>query len=310
MPRLDTATDAELIAALGRKDAWWRETAQRLLVERAAPTAMPGLRAIVGEPSHPGRLNAFWILDALGELSDDLLLTALDDRSVSLRLNALEAVAPRLASGNEKLVAAVLAAAHARQPEVRRMAAVVIGELPDTIALPALVRLAQRDGALPGMADAIVSGLAGRELAWLQAVAATDTGEASSVIAHATGIVIARPTPAEVEGLFQLIDNAPADSLFVSAALDAFERVTTGHRNAMARLQLPVEPTALQHYAARATPQERAQLRSLPIEQRPNRPLHFYGNTVRRMQYRNAQPGLRIPPSRGAVQPALRPAWR
>src|SRR5690606_7458551 len=201
-----------------------------------------------------------WILDALGELSDDLLLTALDDRSVSLRLNALEAVAPRLASGNEKLVAAVLAAAHARQPEVRRMAAVVIGELPDTIALPALVRLAQRAGALPGMADAIVSGLAGRELAWLQAVAATDTGEASSVIAHATGIVIARPTPAEVEGLFQLIDNAPADSLFVSAALDAFERVTTGHRNAMARLQLPVEPTALQHYAARATPQERARI--------------------------------------------------
>jgi hypothetical protein len=59
-----------------------------------------------------------------------------------------------------------------------------------------------------------------------------------------------------------------------------------------------------------ATPQERAQLRSLPIEQRPNRPLHFYGNSVRRMQYRNAQQGLRIPPSRGATQPSLMPARR
>ncbi len=59
-----------------------------------------------------------------------------------------------------------------------------------------------------------------------------------------------------------------------------------------------------------ATPQERAQLRSLPIEQRPNRPLHFYGNSVRRMQYRNAQQGLRIPPNRGATQPSLMPAWR
>ncbi|TWT66166.1 hypothetical protein [Allorhodopirellula solitaria] len=30
----------------------------------------------------------------------------------------------------------------------------------------------------------------------------------------------------------------------------------------------------------------RQQIRSLPIQQRPYRPLHFYGNTVRRMHYR------------------------
>ncbi len=28
------------------------------------------------------------------------------------------------------------------------------------------------------------------------------------------------------------------------------------------------------------------QIKSLPMEQRPYRPLHFYGNTVRRMHYR------------------------
>ena len=30
----------------------------------------------------------------------------------------------------------------------------------------------------------------------------------------------------------------------------------------------------------------RAEVKSLPIEQRPYRPLHFYGNTVRRSHYR------------------------
>jgi len=35
-----------------------------------------------------------------------------------------------------------------------------------------------------------------------------------------------------------------------------------------------------------ATGQERQKIRSTPIEQRPNRPLHFYGNTVRRMHHR------------------------
>jgi hypothetical protein len=39
-----------------------------------------------------------------------------------------------------------------------------------------------------------------------------------------------------------------------------------------------------------ATGADREYLRSLPIEQRPNRPLHFYGNTVRRMQSRPAAP--------------------
>lgn len=32
--------------------------------------------------------------------------------------------------------------------------------------------------------------------------------------------------------------------------------------------------------------QERAVVKSMPIEKRPMRPLHFYGNTIRRMEYR------------------------
>ncbi len=35
-----------------------------------------------------------------------------------------------------------------------------------------------------------------------------------------------------------------------------------------------------------ATGKERDQIRATPIEQRPYRPLHFYGNTVRRIHYR------------------------
>lgn len=35
-----------------------------------------------------------------------------------------------------------------------------------------------------------------------------------------------------------------------------------------------------------ATGEYRDQIKSMPIEQRPYRPLHFYGNTVRRNHYR------------------------
>ncbi len=38
----------------------------------------------------------------------------------------------------------------------------------------------------------------------------------------------------------------------------------------------------------------REQIKSLPMEQRPYRPLHFYGNTVRRMHYHGTPaPSLR-----------------
>ncbi len=32
--------------------------------------------------------------------------------------------------------------------------------------------------------------------------------------------------------------------------------------------------------------QERAVVKSMPIEKRPMRPLHIYGNTIRRLEYR------------------------
>jgi putative membrane-bound dehydrogenase-like protein len=43
-PALDTASTADLVAALGDPNAWWRRTAQRLLVERHDSAAVPLLR--------------------------------------------------------------------------------------------------------------------------------------------------------------------------------------------------------------------------------------------------------------------------
>lgn len=50
--------------------------------------------------------------------------------------------------------------------------------------------------------------------------------------------------------------------------------------------------------------EQRQIIRSLPIEQRPYRPLHFYGNTVRRMHYR----GMPLPNISELTGQPLRPA--
>jgi hypothetical protein len=48
-----------------------------------------------------------------------------------------------------------------------------------------------------------------------------------------------------------------------------------------------VAATALADPGVIARGDERARLQNTPIEQRPYRPLHFYGNTVRRRHYRS-----------------------
>ncbi|MDA7992807.1 MAG: hypothetical protein MPJ25_07165, partial [Pirellulales bacterium] len=47
---------------------------------------------------------------------------------------------------------------------------------------------------------------------------------------------------------------------------------------------------------------EREKIENTPIEQRPNRPLHFYGNTIRRRHYRNVSQSSRSRSSRRSTQ--------
>ena len=69
-PQLSAATTAELVAHLESPHSWWRETAQRLLVERQDQAAAQLLRDVVkGGKSEAARLHALYTLDGLGVLT-------------------------------------------------------------------------------------------------------------------------------------------------------------------------------------------------------------------------------------------------
>jgi putative membrane-bound dehydrogenase-like protein len=75
--RLDTATPAQLVAALDDDNLFWRQTAQRLLVERRATDAIPALVRRAGDHTvdslglNPGVLHALWTLHGLGALASN-----------------------------------------------------------------------------------------------------------------------------------------------------------------------------------------------------------------------------------------------
>ncbi|MGJ8643049.1 MAG: DUF7133 domain-containing protein [Luteolibacter sp.] len=69
-PKLEEATITELIETLAHPNGWWRDTAQRLLVERNDPESIAPLReALINHPNDLARIHALWTLAGMEKLT-------------------------------------------------------------------------------------------------------------------------------------------------------------------------------------------------------------------------------------------------
>ncbi len=159
-PRLSQATTAELVAALGRTDGWYRDTAHRLIYERQDQGAIAPLRALLGSgtlarPVRSGtgaqdaplprtRANALWSLEGLKALSDEDILNGLNDSAAEVRVQAVKLAAPRLRA-SARVIAKVLELADDPDVTVRFQTALAIGKSDEARVEPALLRIARRD---------------------------------------------------------------------------------------------------------------------------------------------------------------------
>ena len=169
-PGLSRATTAELVAHLDDPAAWWRLTAQRLLVERRDRSAAGPLEALArGSSSALGRLHAIYTLDGLGALDASLVTAALGDADAHVREHALGLAEGFFSAADaDGLIAAVLALTDDPSPRVRFRLAFTLGELLRSEADPrrsleALARLAARDASDAWPRVAVVSSVPGSE---------------------------------------------------------------------------------------------------------------------------------------------------
>ena len=74
MPKLSQASNEELVRALAHPNGWWRDTAQRLLIERRATRMETALSVLAtGAPDPRTRIHALWTLEGLDKLSPTTL---------------------------------------------------------------------------------------------------------------------------------------------------------------------------------------------------------------------------------------------
>ncbi|MGF7215026.1 putative membrane-bound dehydrogenase-like protein [Spirosoma lacussanchae] len=134
---------AELIAALKNDNMFWRQTAQRLLIERNNKDVVPQLIALVNESSvdeignNPAAIHALWTLHGLGEINAAnqpvmaALTSALKHESSGVRKTVVQ-VMPRTAESATMLVQA--GALNDKEPLVVLNSLLALSEMPGSAA--------------------------------------------------------------------------------------------------------------------------------------------------------------------------------
>ena len=162
-PALSKATSQHLVQTLSNPKGWWRDTAQRLLVERGDTSVAPALKTLAASaPDWRTRLHALWTLDGLDAIDVASVRKALADANSDVRASAVR-LSERWLASDAALRGAVIALIDDKNWNIRRQVAASIGELPAADRLDPAIAVLTRYGADPIIVDAAVSSLKGAE---------------------------------------------------------------------------------------------------------------------------------------------------
>lgn len=251
VPRLSTASTRRLVALLAHPNAWHRETAARLLHERADSSARASLALVARTAGDArGRLHALHALAGIGGLTPALLLDAMRDEDARVRAHAVRLAAP-LADRSVDLRDRLLAMVDDPDLGTRYELAFALGDLTDAARLPALAALARTDGGERWMRLAIASSVALGADALLALLEESGANESpASLIAELSHLALASGTgPRSADSLRELLATAHAratdPSLAPGARADSIRALALDEpREALETLCPLVDPRA------------------------------------------------------------------
>ena len=231
-PALSKATPAQLVETLSHPNGWWRDTAQRLLVERGDRSIATVLADKAEKaPDWRTRLHALWTLDGLDGIEPSTVNRALEDSSRDVRVSALQIAERWLGQAGHPVQAAVLKRAEDADWAVRRQLAATLGAFPrNSSGETALIALLERFGDDPLTVDAALSGLAGRESVILQRVleTRTQTPQRTAVITTLAATIVKGGQDKPVQDLLQVVAEGVRPAWQRQALLVGAEAVLLG----------------------------------------------------------------------------------
>ena len=161
---LDKLSGPELVKLLGHANGWHRDTAQRVLVDRADASVAPLLEETVAKGGNPlARIHALWTLEGLGKLSAASIEPMLAAKDTKIVISGLWAATKLPDAELQKLSATLLKLAPANE-EMKPYLARVLGPLGTPAAWDKLAALIVSSGKNGLVLGAAYSGLDHQEL--------------------------------------------------------------------------------------------------------------------------------------------------
>jgi mono/diheme cytochrome c family protein len=211
MPALSKASSADLVKTLSHPNGWWRDTAQRLMVERGDASAAPLLRQAAQAADWRTRLHALWTLDGLDAIAVDDVRRALGDKAPDVRASAVRLAERWIGEANHPLAAPVTKLLDDTSWTVRRQVAATAGELPEPARSELAAAALTRYGADPVTVDAAISSLRGVEGQVLTRVMQSPKHEADAVSMLAAAVSRSGTVAAVEELVARVTDPKVAD---------------------------------------------------------------------------------------------------
>jgi mono/diheme cytochrome c family protein len=184
--QIKALTSAEWVGRLAHANAFWRETAQRTLVERRDATLVPAIRAVANTSAlAAGRVHALWTLDGMGALDRATVDAALGHSEPIVQTAAIR-LSERWLTGavDGELTGRLLKLARTGAGEVRLQAVLSLGQLDDPSVDRELATIVRSTPQNVFLGDAFLSGVAGQELRLIETLVADRTWDAGDAEAN------------------------------------------------------------------------------------------------------------------------------
>lgn len=212
-PNLAKADTATLVATLSHKNGWYRDNAQRVLVEKSPVAAVAALKKLATDgKNHLGRLHALWTLSGMGFVDLETLQVVLKkDKHPKVVATAIRLLEPILKTWEqEDALKLILAKAGSGNPEIKLQVALTLSGVELPAATKALVRIARDNGGVQEIRDAIITGLPGREGDFIAALVADkgmarQNGDRTKILSELAKCVIIQGRRDPVNNLLALI---------------------------------------------------------------------------------------------------------
>lgn len=226
-PRLGEEGPAQWVGYLSHPNSWWRETAQRLLVERNDSRVVPVLKRVaVSGANSRGRLHALWTLDGMNQLDAQTVFAALKDGDAGVRASAVRLSEPFLRSSERSDALQRLKEMTGDDATlVQQQLVLTLGEAVSSEADDAMAKVVRRSLGTAFIGDAAITGLFGRELELLERLLADPAwsdadGRSDKFLGMLARCVFVSRKRDPCERLLALIVNERARPVRMDALLD------------------------------------------------------------------------------------------